>query len=116
MGLLFWKRVGKEGSIRQSRASHKEDSIIMGVKSRVTHLGIGRVLRVDGEKGVEATRQSTEVATKTAPLPSRRNVSLILAGLLAGLLLGFMDVTIVSTAGPTIVSDLGGLSLYAWVF
>jgi EmrB/QacA subfamily drug resistance transporter len=41
---------------------------------------------------------------------------LILAGLLTGLLLGFMDVTIVATAGPTIISDLGGLSLYAWVF
>src|SRR5438094_9704634 len=27
-----------------------------------------------------------------------------------------MDVTIVSTAGPTIISELGGLSLYAWVF
>src|SRR5467141_2940491 len=48
--------------------------------------------------------------------PSRRTVTLILAGLLAGLLLGFMDVTIVSTAGPTIVAELGGLSLYAWVF
>src|SRR3989440_10924934 len=48
--------------------------------------------------------------------PSRRTVTLILAGLLAGLLLGFMDVTIVSTAGPTIIRELGGLSLYAWVF
>ena len=47
---------------------------------------------------------------------SRRTVTLILAGLLAGLLLGFMDVTIVSTAGPTIVAELGGLNLYAWVF
>src|SRR2546421_8824331 len=27
-----------------------------------------------------------------------------------------MDVTIVSTAVPTIVAELGGLSLYAWVF
>src|SRR5207302_6983984 len=53
--------------------------------------------------------------TTQAP-PSRRTVTLILAGLLAGLLLGFMDVTIVSTAGPTIVAELGGLSLYAWVF
>lgn len=48
--------------------------------------------------------------------PSRRTVTLILAGLLAGLLLGFMDVTIVSTAGPTIIAELGGLSLYTWVF
>ena len=47
---------------------------------------------------------------------SRRTIGLILAGLLTGLLLGFMDITIVATAGPTIISDLGGLSLYAWVF
>jgi EmrB/QacA subfamily drug resistance transporter len=49
------------------------------------------------------------------PVP-RRTVALILGGLLTGLLLGFMDVTIVATAGPTIIADLGGLSLYAWVF
>src|SRR5437764_6082971 len=27
-----------------------------------------------------------------------------------------MDVTIVSTAAPTIIADLGGLNLFAWVF
>ena len=32
------------------------------------------------------------------------------------MLLGFMDVTIVATAGPTIIAELGGVSLYAWVF
>src|SRR5204862_4698219 len=46
----------------------------------------------------------------------RRSAPLVLAGLLAGLLLGFMDVTIVSTAAPTIIADLGGLNLFAWVF
>jgi EmrB/QacA subfamily drug resistance transporter len=50
------------------------------------------------------------------PPKSRRTVALVLAGLLAGLLLGFMDVTIVSVAGPTIVSEMGGLNLFAWVF
>src|SRR5256885_3335036 len=62
---------------------------------------------------------SRATADRLAPaetLHSRRTVALILAGLLAGLLLAFMDVTIVSTAGPTIISELGGLSLYAWVF
>ena len=50
-------------------------------------------------------------------LVSKKNAkTLVLVGLLAGLVLGFMDVTIVSTAGPTIVSDLGGVNLYAWVF
>ena len=45
-----------------------------------------------------------------------RNFVLIIAGLMMGLLLGAMDQTIVATAGPTIISDLGGLNLYAWVF
>lgn len=48
--------------------------------------------------------------------PPRRDLILIVAGLLTGLLLGAMDQTIVQTAGPTIISDLGGLSVYAWVF
>jgi EmrB/QacA subfamily drug resistance transporter len=49
-------------------------------------------------------------------MPSRRNSFLIIGGLLTGLLLSALDQTIVATAGPTIISDLGGLSLYAWVF
>ena len=56
-----------------------------------------------------------EMKTPIPVLP-RRTIALVLAGLLTGLLLGFMDVTIVATAGPTIIADLGGLSLYAWVF
>lgn len=35
---------------------------------------------------------------------------------MTGMLLGAMDQTIVATAGPTIISQLGGLSVYAWVF
>jgi len=41
---------------------------------------------------------------------------LIVVGALLALSLGVMDQSIVGTAGPTIISDLGGLSLYAWVF
>jgi EmrB/QacA subfamily drug resistance transporter len=48
--------------------------------------------------------------------PPRRTTILILSGLLTGMLLAALDQTIVATAGPTIISDLGGLSLYAWVF
>src|SRR5205823_8325908 len=40
----------------------------------------------------------------------------IYAGLMAALLLAALDQTIVSTALPRIVSDLGGLSQYSWVF
>ncbi len=49
-------------------------------------------------------------------LPPIRNVVLILAGLMTGMLLGAIDQTIVATASPTIIKDLGGISLYAWVF
>ncbi|MGI8421105.1 MAG: MDR family MFS transporter [Gaiellaceae bacterium] len=40
----------------------------------------------------------------------------IYAGLMVTLLLAALDQTIVSTALPRIVSDLGGLSSYSWVF
>ena len=40
----------------------------------------------------------------------------IYSGLMAALLLASLDQTIVATALPTIVSDLGGLHLYSWAF
>src|SRR5438874_1378481 len=40
----------------------------------------------------------------------------IYSGLMVTLLLAALDQTIVSTALPRIVSDLGGLSQYSWVF
>lgn len=45
--------------------------------------------------------------------PKRRRAT---AGILAAMLLGSMEVTVVATAIPTVVSSLGGLDLYAWVF
>src|SRR5436309_4291587 len=46
---------------------------------------------------------------------SRRRVRLIFGALLLVLLLAALDQTIVSTALPTIVSDLGGLDHLSWV-
>ena len=40
----------------------------------------------------------------------------IYAGLMVTLLLAALDQTIVATALPQIVGDLGGLSQYSWVF
>ena len=54
-----------------------------------------------------------EFATK---LPPKKDLVLIVAGLMTGLLLGAIDQTIVATAGPTIIADLKGLNVYAWVF
>ena len=45
---------------------------------------------------------------------TRRRINLIFTGLLAGMLMAALDQTIVSTAMPTIVGDLGGVSHMAW--
>ncbi|MGK5642826.1 MFS transporter [Streptomyces sp. URMC 126] len=58
-------------------------------------------------------------ATATAPAPRdehpARSVRLAIGALLLGMLLAALDQTIVSTALPTIVSDLGGLEHLSWV-
>jgi EmrB/QacA subfamily drug resistance transporter len=45
----------------------------------------------------------------------RRQVLVVFSGLMLGMLLAAIDQTIVATALPTIVGDLGGLSHLAWV-
>lgn len=40
----------------------------------------------------------------------------VTAGLLTGMLLAALEMTVVSTAMPTVVASLGGLSHYSWVF
>jgi EmrB/QacA subfamily drug resistance transporter len=55
-------------------------------------------------------------AAVAAPAPAvRANVRVIFGGLMLVLLLAALDQTIVATALPTIVSDLGGLSHLAWI-
>lgn len=48
-------------------------------------------------------------------MTSRRRLVITLS-LLIGTVLSSLDVTVVGTAMPTIVAELGGLSLYGWVF
>ncbi|MFM2073030.1 MAG: hypothetical protein RLZZ623_3294 [Actinomycetota bacterium] len=45
-----------------------------------------------------------------------RQVMRVLVGLMAGMFLAALESTIVATAAPTIVEDLGGLNLLSWVF
>src|SRR6188508_2836836 len=40
----------------------------------------------------------------------------ITAGLLLGMSLGALEATVVGTAMPTVIAQLGGLAHYAWVF
>jgi len=45
----------------------------------------------------------------------RRSILLVVSGLMMVMLLASLDQTIVSTALPTIVGDLGGLEHISWV-
>ncbi|MGW0564122.1 DHA2 family efflux MFS transporter permease subunit [Streptomyces sp. NPDC003016] len=51
----------------------------------------------------------------TGPGDSRRTVLVAIGALLLGMLLAALDQTIVSTALPTIVSELGGMEHLSWV-
>jgi EmrB/QacA subfamily drug resistance transporter len=64
---------------------------------------------------VQLLAPTTESAAGAAPIVlTRRRVNTIFAALLAGMLMASLDQTIVSTAMPTIVGDLGGVSHMAW--
>jgi EmrB/QacA subfamily drug resistance transporter len=59
---------------------------------------------------------SAATASAAVPAPvDRSSVRVIFAGLMLVLLLAALDQTIVATALPTIVGDLGGLDRLAWV-
>ncbi|WP_242403911.1 MDR family MFS transporter [Paenibacillus pini] len=45
----------------------------------------------------------------------KNNKILVMIGLLIGIIFSELDETVVSTAMPTIIRELGGLSLYGWV-
>jgi len=51
----------------------------------------------------------------TVPTYTHRQILVIFTGLMAGLFLAALDQTIVATALPTIVGELGGLDYYSWV-
>src|SRR4029079_14870594 len=61
-----------------------------------------------------APRRGLSVARTVAVSTTRRSV--VLGGLLLGLFTTTMEVTIVATAMPNVVGQLGGVQLYAWVF
>src|SRR5690606_20602182 len=49
------------------------------------------------------------------PALSHREILVVFSGLMAGMLLAALDGTILATALPTIVGDLGGLDHLSWV-
>ena len=56
------------------------------------------------------------VRTAYAERLTRKRVVLTMIAAMSGMFLASLDATIVSTAMPTIVSDLNGIDHYAWVF
>jgi EmrB/QacA subfamily drug resistance transporter len=63
----------------------------------------------------DATAATVESASAPPALPSAAQVRAAFSGLVLVMLLAALDSTIVSTALPTIVGDLGGLERLAWV-
>ncbi|MEI6372224.1 MAG: MDR family MFS transporter [Actinomycetes bacterium] len=61
------------------------------------------------------TSQAPSDAQPVAELPTGRSLRLIFTALMMVMFLASLDQTIVSTALPTITSDLGGLSQLSWV-
>ena len=55
------------------------------------------------------------VPPSSPPVFSHRQIQVIMIGLMSGMLLAALDGSIVGTAMPRIVSDLGGLNHLAWV-
>ncbi|MEU7035766.1 MFS transporter [Streptomyces sp. NPDC046237] len=60
------------------------------------------------------SRTTTRQAAATATTPRGRGP--VVAALMLGMALAALDGTVVSTAVPQIVGDLGGLSVFSWLF
>jgi EmrB/QacA subfamily drug resistance transporter len=59
---------------------------------------------------------SVEVPHSAIPAPlTHRQIQLVFSGILLGMMLAALDITIVATALPTIVGELGGLDHLSWV-
>jgi MFS family permease len=63
----------------------------------------------------EADRTGTGTGTGTPGPLTRRQLRIVFGGIMLGMLLAALDQTIVATALPTIVGDLGGLNHLSWV-
>lgn len=56
------------------------------------------------------------VAAKPKPPPMTREQMLVTIAVMAGLAVAALDSTVISTAMPTIIGQLGGVEQYGWVF
>jgi EmrB/QacA subfamily drug resistance transporter len=63
----------------------------------------------------ESTPEPSETLLNPLILSKSRRI-FVTTGLMIGMFLGALEATAVSTAMPTVVSSLGGLNIYSWVF
>jgi EmrB/QacA subfamily drug resistance transporter len=70
-------------------------------------------MRIARKPALTRAAENTAQSTQSTPRDDREKV---FVGLLLTMALAAVDSTIVATAVPSIVSDLGGFSLFAWVF
>src|SRR5215510_3762906 len=65
--------------------------------------------------GTRTMAQNTSAEAAAVPTGPRREVLIILPGLLLAIMLAMLDQLVVSTALPRIVGDLGGVTHLSWV-
>jgi EmrB/QacA subfamily drug resistance transporter len=71
----------------------------------------------ESEANQSGTAPEVDAVQANAPLPmSARRRRVVTAGVLMGMFLAALEMTIVGTAMPTVIAALGGLSHYSWVF
>ena len=86
------------------------DAGVLTGRARIMEPGFGSRSRYG------AFADSPTAARAKAPVPfTHRQILIISGGLCTGLFLAALDQTIVATALPTIVGELGGLDYYSWV-
>ncbi|WP_137988912.1 MFS transporter [Streptomyces vilmorinianum] len=69
-----------------------------------------------GGRGGESGVSETTAEQAAAPVATPRGRGPVVAALMLGMALAALDGTVVSTAVPQIVGDLGGLSVFSWLF
>ena len=67
------------------------------------------------DEGLHLPRHAATTSAVATPVPTARR-RLVLAACLMATFMAAVESTIIATAMPTIVADLGGFSLFSWVF
>ena len=93
-------------------SSTRAAALHLGDRTTVSDERQGAARRVLNPKSVTSSAHHIDPAT---PAPAEARRSFVIGGLLLVMLLAALDSTIVATALPTIVSEMGGVSRLSWV-